>query len=91
MERGGNGYYEARGFSVYYFANAIFNIVSSHSAYLRGIEEIMGDLKTEFFMRPFKKYTNLHEFIRCISLDIIYEDVEREDGDVRSAAIPGSL
>jgi hypothetical protein len=32
-------------------------------------------------MKPFTKYTNLHEFIRAISTDIIVEDIEREDGN----------
>lgn len=78
-----DSYYEARGFSVYYLANAIFNIVSSPTGYIRSIEEILGDMKTAFFMQPFKRCTNLHEFVRCIALDIIVDDVEREDGDTR--------
>ena len=52
MERKKSNYYEARGFSIYYFANAVFNIVSSPGAYLRGIEDILGDMKAEFLMRP---------------------------------------
>lgn len=38
-------YYEARGFSVYYLANTVFNIVSTPGAYMRGIEEILGDMR----------------------------------------------
>ena len=44
-------YYEARGFSVYYLANAVFNIVTHSSDYLRGIEEILGDMRTLTLMR----------------------------------------
>lgn len=80
--RPGN-YYEARGFSVYYFANALFNIISTPSAYLRGIEDILGDMRALTLMRPFHRYTNLHGFIREISMDIITEEVDQEDGEYR--------
>jgi hypothetical protein len=76
-------YYATRGFSVYYLANAIFNIVSSPMTYMRGIEEILGDMRVLILMRPFHKYTNLHHFIRAISTDILTEDIERGDGEVR--------
>lgn len=76
-------YYEARGFSVYYFANAVFNVASSPILYLRGIEEILGDMKSEFLMQPFNKYTNLHEFIRCVVLEIIVGDVRNDDNHLR--------
>lgn len=33
-------YYEARGFSVYYLANAVFNVVCDAGAFLRGIDDI---------------------------------------------------
>jgi hypothetical protein len=76
-------YYEARGFSVYYLANAVFNIVSTPGAYIRGIEEILGDMRALSLMRPFHRYTNLHGFIREISADIVTEEVEQEDGKYR--------
>jgi hypothetical protein len=83
MESRGFNYYEARGFGVYYLANIIFNVVSGPQPYLNRIEEILGDAATEFFMRPFKKYTNLHEFIRCVVHDVITEGVRdvNEEGD----------
>lgn len=76
-------YYEARGFSVYYLANAVFNIVSTPTAYLRGIEDILGDMRTLTLMRPFHRYTNLHGFIRDISSDIVTEEVGREECEFR--------
>jgi len=72
-------YYQSRGFGTYYFANAIFNIVLNTFDYLRGIEDILGDTKTEWFTEPFKKYTNLHEFSRCIITEILYEDIHRPE------------
>ncbi|WP_448191760.1 HNH endonuclease [Azospirillum sp. sgz301742] len=76
-------YYEARGFSVYYFANAIFNIVKDSGNYLRGLEDILGDMRTLALMRPFHQYTNLHEFIREIAIDIITEEIQQEGSDCR--------
>lgn len=67
-------YYEARGFSTYYFANAIFNIVKQPMAYCRGIEAILGDAATSWFMEPFKKFTNLHEFVTHIVDEILVEE-----------------
>ncbi len=76
-------YYEARGFSVYYLANAVFNVVHSSSDYLRRIEDILGDMRTLTLMRSFHRYTNLHEFIREISTDILTEEVVQEDESCR--------
>jgi hypothetical protein len=76
-------YYEARGFSVYYPANAVFNIVSNSGTYMRGIEDILGDMRVLTLMRPFHRYTNLHHFIREISVDIVTEEVDDIDQDHR--------
>ena len=75
-------YYHARGFSTYYFANAIFNIVIHSSSYIRGIEDILGDLKTAWFTAPFKAYTNLHDFSRQIINDILFEGLQDPDKDL---------
>ncbi|WP_421927176.1 HNH endonuclease [Neoaquamicrobium sediminum] len=72
-------YYEARGFSIYYFANAVFNVVKDAGAYLRGIEEILGDMQVLNLMRPFHKFTNLHYFLEAIVREIIEEEMERRD------------
>jgi hypothetical protein len=74
-------YYEARGFGVYYLANAVFNIVSNSGDYLRSLDDILGDMRVLTLMRPFDRYTNLHEFIREISSDILTDEVSQEDGD----------
>jgi hypothetical protein len=68
-------YYEARGFSVYYFANAVFNIVKDTQAYIRGIEEILGDTQSLMLMRPFHKFSNLHHFLEAIIRQIVQEEV----------------
>lgn len=68
-------YFRARGFSVYYVANAVFNIASSPMLYARGIEEILGDMRTESLMKPFQRYSNLHSFVHDIALDVITEEI----------------
>lgn len=72
-------YYEARGFSIYYFANAVFNVVKDAGAYLRGIEEILGDMQVLNLMMPFQKFTNLHYFLEAIIRDIIQEELRSKD------------
>jgi len=72
-------YYEARGFSVYYFANAAFNIVRDSHLYIRGIEEMLGDMRTLALMRPFHKFTNLHNFLSDLIREIVEGDVGQLD------------
>lgn len=72
-------YYEARGFSTYYFANAVFNVVNDSINYLRGIDDILGDMRVLNLMRPFHKFSNLHYFLGAIIRDFIEEEMERRD------------
>lgn len=76
-------YYDARGFSVYYLANAVFNVVHNSGAYIRGIENILGDMRTLTLVRSFHRYTNLHEFIREIATDVLTDEVEHDDEKCR--------
>lgn len=72
-------YYEARSFSIYYFANAVFNVIKDAGAFLRGIEEILGDMQVLNLMRSFHKFTNLHYFLEAVIRQIIEEEIERRD------------
>lgn len=72
-------YYEARGFSVYYFANAIHNIIRDSQSYIRGIEDILGDMQTLNLMRSFHRFTNLHHFSEVIIRMIIEEEADHLD------------
>lgn len=67
-------YYEAKSFSVYYFANAAWNVVSNSMSYMRGIEDLLGDMQTLTLMRPFHRYTNLHHFLAGIVREIVEEE-----------------
>ncbi len=69
-------YFRARGFSVYYVANAVFNITSSPMLYARRIEDILGDMSAESLMKPFQRHSNLHSFIYDIALDVITEEID---------------
>lgn len=77
-------YFKARGFSVYYVANAVFNIVSSPMLYARGIEDILGDMRAENLMKPFQRYSNLHSFIHDIALDVVTDEI---DSDIEEAVL----
>lgn len=68
-------YYEAKSFSVYYFANAAWNVVHNSQTYLRAIEDLLGDMQTLTLMRPFHRYTNLHHFLSGIVREIVEEEV----------------
>ncbi|MGA1810665.1 hypothetical protein VHN57_17410 [Sphingobium sp. WW5] len=77
-------YYQARGFSIYYFANAAFNIVRDSHSYIRGIEYMLGDMRTLALMRPFQKFTNLHNFLSDLIREIVEEDVgQLDEGEPR--------
>lgn len=67
-------YYEARSFSVYYFANAAWNVVSNSLSYLRSIEELLGDMQSLMLMRSFHRFTNLHHFLSGIVREIIEDE-----------------
>ena len=68
-------YYEAKSFSVYYFANAAWNVVCNRMSYLRGIEDLLGDMQTLMLMRPFHRFTNLHHFLSGIIREIVEDEV----------------
>lgn len=72
-------YYESHGFSVYYFANAVWNVVRNSQSYLRSIEDLLGDMQSLMLMRSFHKYTNLHHFISEIVRQIVEEEVGQLD------------
>jgi HNH endonuclease len=72
-------YYRARGFSVYYFANAIHNVVRDSGSYIRGIEDILGDQQVLNLMRSFHRFTNLHHFSEAIIREVVEEEADHLD------------
>lgn len=73
MQANPKHYYTATGFSAYYLSNIVFNVVNSTFSFMRHIEEILGDVKTEWYAKPFKKFSNLHDFIENITISILSE------------------
>lgn len=67
-------YYQSSGFSPYYFANVLYNIVKDPEPYLRNLEEMLGDSRTDALCGPFPRYSNLHLFIEDIIESIFFED-----------------
>ena len=78
------GYYSRAGFSPYFYAHIIFNLVRSRLSFLRNFEDIFGDMATSGWCDPFPRFTNLHQFIAIIVDSIFFEDPTGEGGDDHS-------
>ena len=74
-------YYEARGFTPYYFAHTIFNIVKRPMSFLRNLEDILGDMATSKWCDSFPRYSNLHRFIEYIADDLLFEPDDEAPGE----------
>lgn len=79
-----NNYYKRAGFSPYFYAHVIFNLVRSRFGFLRNFEDIFGDMATSSWCEPFPKFTNLHQFIAVIVDSIFFEDPTGDEGDDHS-------
>jgi 5-methylcytosine-specific restriction endonuclease McrA len=77
-------YYHRAGFSPYYYAHIVFNLVRSQFAFLRNFEDIFGDMATSNWCEPFPKHTNLHQFIGQIVDSIFFEDPTGDGGEDHS-------
>lgn len=67
-------YYSATGFSPYYFAHVVYNVVGHSGAFLRRINDLLGDAATENLCRPFPRFSNLHAFIEDVLLELFFEN-----------------
>lgn len=66
-------YYESTGFTPYYFAHVLYNVVKTPGAFLRRLEDILGDAASERLCRPFPRFSNLHILIEDVLLDLFFE------------------
>lgn len=66
-------YYAANGFSPYYFAHVVYNVVGHSDAFLRRINDLLGDAATENLCRPFPRFSNLHAFIEDVLTELFFE------------------
>lgn len=69
-------YYSATGFSPYYFAHVVYNVVGSPGAFLRRINDLLGDAAAENLCRPFPRFSNLHTFIEDVMMELFFEEPE---------------
>lgn len=72
-------YYKATGFTPYYFAHVIFNVVHQHHGFLRKVEDIFGCIGGESLTQNFPKHSSLHIFIEAVLLGLFYESPENDD------------
>lgn len=71
---------ERHHYSTYYFANVVSNVLRDPFPYLRNLEGFCGDLNTQYFLKPFPRWSALHQFITFISEDLFFEeDLQGED------------
>ena len=67
-------YYERKGFTPYFFAHVVFNLVRQQFAFLRNLEDWFGDVYAANWCDPFPRHTNLHQFIYNVVDSILFED-----------------
>ena len=77
-------YYRRAGFSPYFYAHIVFNLVRSHSAFLRNFEDMFGDMATSGWCNPFPKFTNLHQFVAEVVDSIFFENPTGDGGEDHS-------
>jgi hypothetical protein len=62
---------ELRFYETYYFANAIRNILSDPSVYLRNLDSFYGDDRHLIHSRPFPRFSAFHAFLWFVIDDLI--------------------
>lgn len=75
------GYYRATGFTPYWFAHVMFNLVRQSGAFIRGLEELFGDMRASGLCDPFPRFTNLHAFIEDVTTNLLLEGIGSGDDD----------
>jgi hypothetical protein len=67
---------EIQFYDTYYFTNLVHNVVSNSTTYLRGLEGFFGDYGYQRLLEPFPKFSRLHEFIKFITMAVMYEELD---------------
>ena len=76
-----HGKFEERNhYDTYYFASCVSNILRLPMNYLRNLEAFCGDLQTQYFLKPYMRWSALHAFIAFMVEDIFFEeDIHKND------------
>jgi len=64
-------------YQTYYFSNVCNNVIENPLNYIRILDDFWGNGKIEYFLQPFKKYSNLHMFIE-LSIDRLFYESNRQ-------------
>ncbi len=67
-----------RYYETYYYANVIHNVLASPGAYLRNLNDWYEDKEIDLFLRPFMKWSVLHDLSYFIIKSLMYEKVEAD-------------
>lgn len=63
-------------FETYYYANVVHNVLNDTMPYLRNLNSWHEDREAWLFLRPFPKWSVLHDFSQYIIEDLIYERLD---------------
>lgn len=63
-------------FETYYYANVVHNVLNDTTPYLRNLNNWHEDREVSLFLRPFPKWSVLHDFAQYVIEDLIYERLE---------------
>lgn len=63
-------------FETYYYANVVHNVLNDPMSYLRKLNSWHEDRETWLFLRPFPKWSVLHDFAQYIIENLIYERLD---------------
>lgn len=75
------GYYRATGFTPYWFAHVMFNLVRQSGAFIRGLEDLFGDMRASNLCNAFPRFSNLHAFIEDVITDLLVEGINTGKDD----------
>ena len=64
-------------FETYYYANIVHNVLNDTTPYLRNLNSWHEDREAWLFLRPFPKWSVLHDFAQYIIENLIYERLEK--------------
>ena len=82
-----SGYYRASEFTPYWFAHVLFNLVRQSGAYIRGLEDLFGDMRASGLCDPFPRFSNLHRFIEDVTTDLLLEGIDTGEEERNSLLV----
>jgi hypothetical protein len=84
-------------YETYYFANVVKNVLEDQFEYIRHLEDFYGDFRYLNYASPFPRISAFHSFIHFLIDEVIGDDVEnmqldvRQDNADRFKSVPSAL